>query len=132
MEGWNLDVTRALSTAIRTVRSGRHDPFKAHERVKGMYSWDDVAKRTETVYERAMTIPPKDTVKRLTRYFLVQNNGDWAYNFAILGCSRWVQYLVRFFVSSSLSSIGSSSFWRFSSRETRLIMWKGYGQERNS
>ncbi len=29
----------------------------AHERVKGMYSWVDVAGRTEIVYERAMATP---------------------------------------------------------------------------
>ena len=62
-----VDVTRALSTAIRTVRSGRHDPRSAHERVRGMYAWSDVAARTEMVYHRAIRSPERDTFERLSR-----------------------------------------------------------------
>ncbi|ORY21988.1 transferase [Naematelia encephala] len=61
------DVVRALSQAIRTVKSGRHDPWLAHERVKGMYSWSDVGERTETVYRRAMAEPHRDSFTRLSR-----------------------------------------------------------------
>ena len=62
------DVIRALSNAIRVIKSGQHDPLQAHERVKDMYAWSDVARRTELVYERAMAAPRKDTFERLTRY----------------------------------------------------------------
>lgn len=64
------DVTRALSRAIETIREGRHDPMKAHERVRGMYSWSDVAERTEVVYRRAISSPQRDTFQRLSRYAL--------------------------------------------------------------
>lgn len=50
------------------IKSGQHDPHTAHERVKDMYAWSDVARRTEVVYERAMAAERKDTYERLTRY----------------------------------------------------------------
>jgi phosphatidylinositol glycan class A protein len=33
-----------------------------------MYSWADVAERTERVYARAMATPCKDTYERMSRY----------------------------------------------------------------
>jgi hypothetical protein len=63
-----VDVIRALSRAIETIKAGHHDPAKAHERVKGMYAWSDVAERTEVVYYNAMSSPRKDTFERLSRY----------------------------------------------------------------
>ncbi|QRW05747.1 glycosyltransferase family 4 protein [Ceratobasidium sp. AG-Ba] len=36
------DVTRALGEAIDIVTRGKHDPQRAHERIKLMYSWSDV------------------------------------------------------------------------------------------
>jgi phosphatidylinositol glycan class A protein len=62
------DIIRALSRGIETIKAGRHDPVKAHERVKGMYAWSDVAERTEAVYSNAMASPRKDTYERLSRY----------------------------------------------------------------
>lgn len=62
------DVVRALRHAIHVVRRGEYDPMVAHERVKGMYSWADVAARTEIVYERAMATPHRDTGERLARW----------------------------------------------------------------
>ncbi|WWC62404.1 uncharacterized protein I303_105000 [Kwoniella dejecticola CBS 10117] len=62
------DVIRALTHAIHTIKAGRHDPVKAHERVKGMYSWAEVAERTEVVYRQAMDAPHRDTAERLSRY----------------------------------------------------------------
>jgi phosphatidylinositol glycan class A protein len=62
------DIIRALSRGIETIKAGRHDPVKAHERVKGMYAWSDVAERTEMVYTNAMASPRKDTYERLSRY----------------------------------------------------------------
>ncbi|CDZ97278.1 glycosyltransferase family 4 protein [Phaffia rhodozyma] len=44
------DVVRALSSAIHRIRAGAYDPFGAHDRVRKMYSWDEVAERTEHVY----------------------------------------------------------------------------------
>ena len=61
------DVIRALTKAIETIKSGRHDPHLAHERVKDMYAWSQVAERTQAVYRRAMQTPHKDTGERLAR-----------------------------------------------------------------
>ncbi|WWC70601.1 uncharacterized protein I206_104552 [Kwoniella pini CBS 10737] len=62
------DVIRALTHAIKTIKLKKHNPFKAHEKVKTMYSWFEVAKRTEIVYYNAMKIPNKDIGERLFRY----------------------------------------------------------------
>jgi hypothetical protein len=53
----------ALSVSRRVV------PLDFHERVKGMYSWLDVAKRTETVYNVMASIKKPSFGIRLTRYF---------------------------------------------------------------
>jgi phosphatidylinositol glycan class A protein len=61
-------VIRALSEAIDRIRTGSHDPFQAHERVRGMYSWDDVAARTEAVYRSIIEGPPqRGTYERMMR-----------------------------------------------------------------
>jgi phosphatidylinositol glycan class A protein len=60
-------VVRALSHAIQVVQSGAHDPVKAHERVRGMYAWSDVAERTEKVYDAVLAMEHKDTFERLSQ-----------------------------------------------------------------
>jgi hypothetical protein len=62
-----IDVIRALTKAIETIKAGRHDPLEAHQRVKGMYAWSDVASRTEAVYQAAISSPRKDIFEILTR-----------------------------------------------------------------
>lgn len=61
------DLVRAIDRAIEILSSGAHDPIKTHELVKGMYSWADVAKRTERVYLDALEIEPCPIVERLRR-----------------------------------------------------------------
>jgi len=56
-----------LSKAISVIQSGKHDPHLAHQRVKGMYAWSDVAERTDRVYDAALATPHKDTFERLAR-----------------------------------------------------------------
>ncbi|KAG0149235.1 hypothetical protein CROQUDRAFT_40144 [Cronartium quercuum f. sp. fusiforme G11] len=63
------DLVRAIERAILTIRSGTHDPFKTHELVKGMYSWANVAMRTEQVYLDTMEIEPCPLVERLRRHY---------------------------------------------------------------
>lgn len=61
-------MTEALSLAIARIRKGGYDPLEAHERVKGMYSWADVACRTENVYRGIMEGPPqRGTYERMWR-----------------------------------------------------------------
>ncbi|OCF43934.1 phosphatidylinositol glycan, class A [Kwoniella heveanensis CBS 569] len=62
------DVIRALTLAINTIKANRHDPLRAHQRVRGMYSWASVAERTERVYTRAMETEERSTFDRLSRY----------------------------------------------------------------
>lgn len=61
------DLVRAICRAADHVRSGRHDPLKAHAQLKEMYSWSDVAERTERVYYDAMAVPEVPIVERLRR-----------------------------------------------------------------
>lgn len=74
------DVVRALIHAIHTIQKGLYDPIQAHERVKDMYAWSDVAERTERVYDRAMITPEKDLGERLARCVRSPWTGviDWA------------------------------------------------------
>jgi phosphatidylinositol glycan class A protein len=63
------DVVRALTHAIHTIQNGQHDPMRAHERVKTMYSWAAVAERTEQVYYRVLSSPPKTPFERLAAHY---------------------------------------------------------------
>jgi phosphatidylinositol glycan class A protein len=56
-----------LIHAIHTIQKGLYDPLRAHERVKDMYAWSDVAERTERVYDRAIATPEKNPGERLAR-----------------------------------------------------------------
>ncbi|KMZ68741.1 UDP-GlcNAc: phosphatidylinositol N-acetylglucosaminyltransferase subunit A, family GT4 [Zostera marina] len=51
------------------------DPHAMHLRMKNMYSWHDVARRTEIVYDRALRCSNENLSERLTRYL---NCGAWA------------------------------------------------------
>ncbi|KAJ3783892.1 glycosyltransferase family 4 protein [Lentinula aff. detonsa] len=61
------DVFRAVSEAISLVSAGKHDPIKAHERVKRFYDWAQVAERTERVYHTVMKSEQRDLWDRITR-----------------------------------------------------------------
>ncbi|EUC65631.1 glycosyltransferase family 4 protein [Rhizoctonia solani AG-3 Rhs1AP] len=63
------DVTRALGEAIDIVTQGKHDPQKAHKRIKSMYSWADVAERTEEIYNWVATKEPRSFWERLCRTY---------------------------------------------------------------
>ena len=64
------DVVRATEQAIARVRAGQHEPWQYHAAVKDMYSWSDVAARTERMYDAAMARPVPDSVERLSRCVL--------------------------------------------------------------
>jgi len=63
------DLVRATERAIRVIQSGTHDPHKVHERVREMYSWTDVAARTEHVYYEAFKSEPVPLIERFRRYY---------------------------------------------------------------
>lgn len=61
------DLVRALDVGIRHVKSGKHDIMLAHKQVRQMYSWRDVAERTETVYRDVLEADPPTFVERLQK-----------------------------------------------------------------
>ncbi|GAA99745.1 glycosyltransferase family 4 protein [Mixia osmundae IAM 14324] len=63
------DVVQVIGAAIDHIRSGRHDPVKAHEAIRTKYSWADVAERTERVYEAMLTVELPPLVERLRRIY---------------------------------------------------------------
>ncbi|KAF8670641.1 Glycosyltransferase family 4 protein [Rhizoctonia solani] len=63
------DVTRALGEAIAIVTKGKHNPQKAHERIRSMYSWTDVAQRTNEIYNWVATKEPLSFWERLCRTY---------------------------------------------------------------
>ncbi len=69
------DLTEVLARAVREKigrdENGnlRHDPIRAHERIKGMYSWENVARKTIAVYEHVLQNKKRLTfLQRLARY----------------------------------------------------------------
>ena len=67
----SLDVVRAVSEAIERVSAGKHDPLRAHERIKDFYDWTEITRRTELVYESVLATSPYDFWTRLQRYALL-------------------------------------------------------------
>jgi phosphatidylinositol N-acetylglucosaminyltransferase subunit A len=63
-----IDVIRAISEAIDIVSKGKHDPMRAHERVRTFYNWENVTERTEKVYEAVMVSKQMDLEERIQRY----------------------------------------------------------------
>jgi phosphatidylinositol glycan class A protein len=61
------DLFRALSEAVAIVSKGQHDPVEAHQRVKNFYNWEDVAGRTEVVYDAVVKSEQKDLWTRMQR-----------------------------------------------------------------
>ncbi|KAG6815803.1 hypothetical protein H0H87_011201 [Tephrocybe sp. NHM501043] len=61
------DVFRAISEAINIISAGKHDPQRAHERVKTFYNWEDVTARTEKVYDAVMKSPQMEIWERMRR-----------------------------------------------------------------
>ncbi|XP_045162408.2 phosphatidylinositol N-acetylglucosaminyltransferase subunit A-like [Mercenaria mercenaria] len=60
----------ALDEAISDQRNGRViDPQEAHERIKNMYTWPNVARRTEIVYDMVHKLPERDLGTRVRRYY---------------------------------------------------------------
>ncbi|KAM7518787.1 hypothetical protein LguiB_017749 [Lonicera macranthoides] len=74
------DMVQAIEKAIHLLL--QIDPQAMHLRVielsfnmKKLYSWHDVAKRTEIVYDRALRCSNQDLLERLPRYLTC---GAWA------------------------------------------------------
>ncbi|KAJ3291010.1 hypothetical protein HK104_006377 [Borealophlyctis nickersoniae] len=63
------DLVESVSQAIHRVTTSPPDPDVFHDRVKNMYSWSDVAERTEAVYESIMQVPRISLLERLQRFY---------------------------------------------------------------
>lgn len=63
------DLVNATSRAIDALKHGRVRTDKFHEQVKKMYSWTNIASRTERVYNDISAISPLPLIERLKRYY---------------------------------------------------------------
>ena len=63
------DVVAAIGRAVAHVQAGQHDPICTHERVSTFYSWADVTRRTERVYELAMASERPPLIERFRRSY---------------------------------------------------------------
>ncbi|CAL5356993.1 unnamed protein product [Camellia sinensis] len=68
-----IDMVQAIQKAIAMLP--KIDPQDMHLRMKKLYSWHDVAKRTEIVYDRALRCSNQSLLERLSRYLTC---GAWA------------------------------------------------------
>ncbi|KAK4604653.1 hypothetical protein RGQ29_012927 [Quercus rubra] len=67
------DMVQAIKKAISILPI--IDPQEMHNRMKKLYDWHDVAKRTEIVYDRALKCSNQSLLERLSRYLAC---GAWA------------------------------------------------------
>ncbi|KAK1302394.1 hypothetical protein QJS10_CPB12g00465 [Acorus calamus] len=67
------DMVKAIRKAIHILP--KIDPHVMHLRMKDLYSWHDVARRTEVVYDRTLRCPNENLLQRLSRYLVC---GTWA------------------------------------------------------
>lgn len=56
-----------IDRAIQDVRSAGYDPNASHAAIRRMYSWKDVAERTEIVYRKVIHQQPLEPHERLVK-----------------------------------------------------------------
>ncbi|XP_022103776.1 phosphatidylinositol N-acetylglucosaminyltransferase subunit A-like isoform X2 [Acanthaster planci] len=62
-------LVEALEVAVARQREGSHVPAQqVYETMKGVYTWQNVAKRTEKIYSSIMEMPVLSLAERLERY----------------------------------------------------------------
>ncbi|PBK63307.1 UDP-Glycosyltransferase/glycogen phosphorylase [Armillaria solidipes] len=61
------DVFRAISEAIEIISNEKHDPIRAHKRIKTFYDWEQVAERTEVVYDTVVKSRQIELWERMKR-----------------------------------------------------------------
>lgn len=69
------DIVKAVSQAINMYKAHPPDPFAVHAEVSQMYSWRNVAERTERVYDAVSRTAVPNLIERLRRYY---GCGLWA------------------------------------------------------
>ncbi|EPZ36860.1 Glycosyl transferase, family 1 domain-containing protein [Rozella allomycis CSF55] len=63
------DIVNVVSEAIDIIESKELDTTAFHEQVKKMYSWEDIAARTEIVYKKDSPNFKLPLIERLRRYY---------------------------------------------------------------
>ncbi|KAG4304493.1 hypothetical protein PORY_002203 [Pneumocystis oryctolagi] len=79
------DLVSATSRAINALKEKRIRTDSFHNEIKTMYSWSDVAERTERVYDRICSTDIHPLIDRLKKYY---------------GCGRWAGKLFCFLVAT--------------------------------
>ncbi|XP_052212714.1 phosphatidylinositol N-acetylglucosaminyltransferase subunit A-like isoform X2 [Dreissena polymorpha] len=64
------DLVEKLEEAICDCRRGNvMPPMEAHNRIQNMYTWPNVARRTEVVYDMVSQMPHRELKSRISRYY---------------------------------------------------------------
>ncbi len=58
----------SIAKAIEKIECNQVDPMKMHKRVQSMYSWSDVAQRTEKVYLRVLKNQNSTLLEQFVKY----------------------------------------------------------------
>lgn len=74
-------IVSSIQSAISRVESNAIDMHSVHNEVTEMYSWSNVADRTEIVYDKVMKLPHSTIGDRLVRYY---DNGLIAGKLAVM------------------------------------------------
>lgn len=102
-----------VQAVLDAVSRPKEDPWLQHGRVKNMYSWRNVAERTEKVYRMCIAQPDMDLVERWRRYY---GCGLWAGKiFAFLVA---LDYLIVVFLEWLVPSAGIERCPRFAVRRS--------------
>ncbi|CAB4283039.1 unnamed protein product [Prunus armeniaca] len=80
------DMVQAIKKAISILP--KIDPQEMHNRMKELYNWHDVAKRTEIVYDRALKCSNQNLLQRLSWCATVKAELVTAIPLFILSCLR--------------------------------------------
>lgn len=69
------DLVQTVNKAIDLMRTKQVYSHTFHDEVRQMYSWGDVARRTELVYLSMLKSEPRPLIERMKRYY---GCGVWA------------------------------------------------------
>jgi len=89
---YSIDLITALNKAITMIKFKEVTPAKFHDRIKNMYSWENIAERTERVYYSIMKTRRVPLIERLRRYY---GCGSWAGKlFCIIAAVDYLVFLL--------------------------------------
>ncbi|PNY11448.1 phosphatidylinositol N-acetylglucosaminyltransferase subunit A-like protein [Trifolium pratense] len=77
------DMVYAIKKAIYMLP--KIDPQDMHNRMRELYDWNDVAKRTEIVYDRALKCSNQKLLERLSRQAILLGHDCWLFVLAATG-----------------------------------------------